>query len=296
MLFRSYFLELGVYFYAGILCFGRLWRSGTISCAIQAKSASRFCGRDLAALAVLGTSVTIGTFLGSNVGDGGNDLGWRGFLPAQFILLLWTAELLDGHVPELRLRRKHYVALVLLLAVGVSSTLLDLALLRGFNQFRDSQWFNRLGGTPDDNRHLGERYAALADTYAWLRSHTPADTVVEANPDETAFSYGLYAQRLALAMGGECEGYSGRNKECAAIKAAVRPLFSDAASLQSLPDVCRAFPLDIVIVTDSDAVWRMKDSWIQHLEPVYATKSTKVLACRPLSLVTQACRPASFPR
>jgi hypothetical protein len=269
----NYFLELGVYFYAGILCCRRLWRKRPVS------------GRDLAAVAMLGASVAICTFLGSNVGDMGNDLGWRGFLPAQFVLLLWTAELLDDHVSEWRLRRRHYGALILLLAVGVSSTMLDLTLLRGWNLFRDAPLFNRLGETPDVKRRLGERYAALAATYAWIRSHTPANAVVEANPDETPFSYGLYAQRLALAMGGECEAYSGRSKDCAAIKTAVRPLFSGTASLQDFPDLCRAFPLDIVIVTDSDAVWPRKESWMQHYLPVYSSEFTKAFACRPPTLL-----------
>ena len=97
--------------------------------------------------------------------------------------------------------------------------------------------------------------------------------------------FGLYAERPGLAIGGECEAFSGRNKECVAIKAAVGPLFSGGASLQNFPDLCRAFPLDIVIVTDSDKVWPMKDSWIQHYQPVYSTEFTKVFACRPLTLL-----------
>jgi hypothetical protein len=65
---------------------------------------------------------------------------------------------------------------------------------------------------------------------------------------------------------------------------AMRPLFDGTAALESFPDACRTFPLDIVIITDSDALWRMKESWMQHYVPVYSTDFTKVFACRPLSL------------
>jgi hypothetical protein len=269
----NYFLELGVYFYAGILYCVRLWRD------------RRMASRDLAALALLGVSMTICTFLASDAGFGLNDLGWRGFMPAQFILLLWTAQLLDAHVPEMRLRKRHYGALILLLAIGVSSTLLDLTLLRGFNLFVDSPWFSRLNGTPTVHLRLGERYAALADTYAWIRSHTPANAVVEASPDERAYSYGLYAERRALAMTEDCDGYSGRTTECATTKLLVRPLFSGFGSIEDFPTACRSLPVDIVVVANSDGVWRMPDSWIRHYQPVYSTDYTKVFACRPSALL-----------
>jgi hypothetical protein len=268
----NYFLELGVYLYAGIRWCKRLWRNRPIS------------GRDLAAVTMLGTSVTICTFLASDL-VGANDLGWRGFMAAQFILLLWTAELLDGQDSETRLRPRQHGALILLLAIGASSTLLDLTLLRGFDRFIDSQWFNQLGNMPNVNHRLGERYAARADSFAWIRSHTPSNAVVEANPDHRPYFYGMYAERPALAIGVECDLYSGRLGDCVFTKASVRPLFSGLVSLQGFPDVCRAFPLDIVFVTDSDAVWSLKDSWIQHYQPVYSTEFTKVFACRPLTLL-----------
>ncbi len=271
----NYLLQLGIYFYAGIYCCRRLWRNRPIS------------SRDLAAVAMLGTSVIICTFLASSVAEGVNDLGWRGFAAAQFILLLWTTELLDERIPESPaplIRPPQHGALILLLVVGAFGTLLDLTELRGFDPFIDSHLFGRLGGLPNINLRQGERSAVRADSYAWIRSHTPANAVVEANPDQRPYFYGLYAERAGLALGRECEVYSGRARECFATKAAVRPLFSGLGSLDDFPNVCRAFPLDIVIVTDSDAVWPMKDSWIQHFQPVYSTEFTKVFACRPSSL------------
>jgi hypothetical protein len=265
----NYFLELGVYFYVGNLWLRRLWRSRPIS------------SRDLAAVAMLGTSVTICTFLASATVESANDLGWRGFMAAQFILLLWAAELLDAHVPESRLRPAQYRALILLLAIGVSSTVLDLALLRGFNPFLDSQWFNELGEMPNINRQLGERTAARADAYLWVRSHTPVNAVVQGNPDAIPFFSGLYGDRSTLAVGRECEAFTGRTKDCATVKLAVRPLFKGGGSAANFPELCRASPLDVLVVTDGDPIWRIKDSWIHDYEPVYATEFARVFTCAP---------------
>jgi hypothetical protein len=269
----NYCLELGVYLYAGILYGIRLWRNRPMG------------NRDLAAVAMVGASVTLCTFLASDTADGFNDLGWRGFMPAQFILLLWTVKLLDARAPETRLRKTQYGALILLLAIGVSGTLLDLTLLRGFNAFIDSEWFNRWNGTPNVHRRLGERSAALADTYFWIRSHTRTNAVVEMNPDQLAFFYGLYAERPGLAIAGECDAYSGQTTECGTAKLVVRPLFNGSATMEDFPEVCRFFPLDIVVVADNDAVWQTRDSWIRHYQPVYSTEFTKVFACRPSQLL-----------
>jgi hypothetical protein len=105
--------------------------------------------------------------------------------------------------------------------------------------------------------------------------------VVEANPDAVAYFYGLYAERPALAIGGECDGYSGRTLDCYTLKQAMRPLFSGDAALQDFSEACRSLPLDLLVITDADQVWRTKDSWIHHYRPVYSSEFSAVFACRP---------------
>jgi hypothetical protein len=270
----NYFLELGVYSMAGAIVCRRLWKSRPLS------------NRDLAAVAVLGASAFVCTFFASTSGTSGNDLGWRGFMPAQFILLLWTTELLNSSAAPpaafVPLRRGQFRVLILLLAIGVSSTMADLVLLRTHDLFVDSPWFNELSRIPNVDHRVGEHYAVVADTYAWIRSHTPANAVVQANPDERAFFYGLYANRPALAIGADCDGYSGRTTDCVVIKSALRPLFSGHESRRDFPDVCRAYPVDLLIVTAGDPVWREPDSWIRYYRPVYSSEFTRVFACRKL--------------
>jgi hypothetical protein len=265
----NYFLELGVYFYVGVLFLRRLSQRRPIS------------SRDLAAVAMLATSVTVCTFLASSTVAAANDLGSRGFMAAQFILLLWTVELVESGDPGALLQPKQYRALMLLLALGVSSTLLDLTLLRGYNRFMDSSWFTELGGMPNADLRLGERSAARADTYAWVRDHTPANAVVQGNPDPFPIFAGLFAERPALAGWRACEAFTGRDVECGQLKSALRPFFNAEVSPPSLPDFCRAFPLDMLVVTDADPVWQVKDSWIGKYRPVYGTEFSRVFWCLP---------------
>ena len=128
---------------------------------------------------------------------------------------------------------------------------------------------------------MGERFLGRADAFTWIRTHTPVNTVVEANPDAVAYFYGLYAERPALAIGGECDGYSGRTFDCYTLKRAMRPLFNGEASLRDFAEACRDLPLDLLVVTDGDAIWHKKDSWILHYRPIFYNEFSAVFACRP---------------
>ncbi|MBV9766193.1 MAG: hypothetical protein JOZ48_15210, partial [Acidobacteriaceae bacterium] len=91
----NYFLELGFFFVVGRIVWKRFRR--------EKKALSR---NDLAAFTMIGTSLVTCTFLKSGV-IANNDLGWRGFLIAQFVLLIWAADLLgiqsktgSGEIPN----------------------------------------------------------------------------------------------------------------------------------------------------------------------------------------------------
>ena len=75
----NYALELGFFLAVGVLRQRQLM-SGRVEASTN----------ELAAWTLVATSFLIGTFLRSST-TGTNDLGWRCFLPAQLILLLWGA-------------------------------------------------------------------------------------------------------------------------------------------------------------------------------------------------------------
>src|SRR5438309_12096557 len=76
----NYFLELGFFFVAGIAYLYNL---------VKRRAPSR---AELALVLLAAVSIFLCTFFRSGVITN-NDLGWRGFLPAQFALLLWAGDL-----------------------------------------------------------------------------------------------------------------------------------------------------------------------------------------------------------
>ena len=256
----NYFLELGVYLFVGLIFCKRIRKTRPVP------------NRHLAALTMLITSVLIATFLKSEVAGAGNDLGWRGFMPAQFILLLWAAGLFaDWKAPVRAVQGKvQAYGMILLLLLGLASTLFDLALLRFHPVFIDF------------DHQSGELNLALAGTYTWIRENTAKTAVVQPNPDKVQYHYGLYADRPALAIGSECEGYSGEILACFSIKEGLRPLFSGFGTTETLSSVCRSYPLDLIVVDASDRSWRVRQGWVWSERPVCSTGLSRVFACHPL--------------
>jgi len=253
----NYFMELGAYLVVGFICCKRIWKARPIS------------NRDLAALVMLITSVLIATFLKSKVG--GNDLGWRSFMPAQFILLLWAAELFANWKASFRPAQSWLM--ILLLFVGVSSTVFDMALLRFFPVFMDGYTFDP---------QAGRRNRALADAYAWIRDNTPYTAVVQPNPEIPAFHYGLYADRPALAIGYACVGYSGEIAACRSINADLDPLFTGLGTPETFSRVCHSYPVDLIVVDAFDPSWNVAGGWVWSEKPVFSNRSSRVFACHPL--------------
>jgi hypothetical protein len=98
----NYFLELGFFFAAAVLW----WKN-------HRARGKRLTRAESAAWVMIATSVTICTFLRSSV-IGNNDLGWRGFLIAQFGLLLIAVDVLA----EIPARRAFLAVLLVLGAAG----------------------------------------------------------------------------------------------------------------------------------------------------------------------------------
>ena len=90
-----------------------------------------------AEILLLGVSFFVGTFTRSTLIEN-NDLGWRAWLPGQFVLLIWGVDVLSQFattphtIPTLSSVTKYN--LVVLAAIGIATTILDVTLLRfGYN-------------------------------------------------------------------------------------------------------------------------------------------------------------------
>jgi hypothetical protein len=263
----NYFLELGFFFAAGWL----VWREFRR----RKEGATR---QQLAAFTMAATSVVVCTFLKSTA-NANNDLGWRGFLIAQFILLLCGADLLSAPLAT----PSHKRILALLLGLGVSGVVYDLAILRFFPVLADAGKVPRIGWMADDER-VGKRTYASREAYEWLRARTPARAIIQQNPrvQTQDTSYGLYADRQTIAEDGACAAtFGGDPGECASVMARLTTLFpaDGIANSPSFEAACTSLPIDFVVAKDTDRVWDERGSWVWQRTPVYANRFVRLFAC-----------------
>jgi hypothetical protein len=265
MLPLNYLLELGVFFLVGYLMCKKFW-----------KSRSSLSQPELAALIMAGTSMFICTFVRSGV-IANNDLGWRGFLICQFILLLWAADLLP-RMNELQSRVKGFIGLFIVLgAVGVAY---DLAILRFYPLLSDAGTVPHLFWLSDDRR-LGERTTANREAYEWLRTRTSKKAIIQQNPEVFQDNfYGLYGQRQTMAGGKGClTTFGGDPEDCTPLLKIVDALFAGGTS-KTLEAACRALPVDVFIAKDTDSAWRDRASWVWNTTPAFQNGFVRIYFCR----------------
>jgi hypothetical protein len=260
----NYLFELGFFLAAGLLW----W---------QRRQARRepLTRAELAIALMVATSLAICSCLCSTVIDN-NDLGWRGFLVAQFGLLLWGADVLTDR------RYKCSVVLTVMLALGAAGTVCDIFLFRMWPVLADRGALPQLGWMSPDHK-LGERNYAVREAYEWADRHTPAGAIVQFNPhvvfqDTPGF---LYSNRQIAAADQSClAGFGGDPSLCAPIVAAANLLFPERG--QPAPQssaACEKLGADVLIVKDTDFVWSLHDSWVWREKPLYANRWARVFGC-----------------
>jgi hypothetical protein len=258
----NYFMELGFFFAVGALEWRRLRRMTVIQRA------------DLALAMMALVSVVVCTFLRSGVIPN-NDLGWRGFLIAQFVLLLRGAQLLSAPAVW---KSKFLVSLIVL---GVAGTLYDQALLRFYPPLSDAKFLPKVAWMAHDEK-LGERTYANRAAYEWLRDHSDAAARVQQNPHPVIQDtfYGLYANRSTLAEDVECAAtFGGDSKACPPLQKVLAPLFESDSPADSFESACAALPVDFLVAKDTDAVWSGERSWVWRRTPLFANRFVRVFAC-----------------
>jgi len=288
----SYFLELGFFFLIGFL----QWRKMRAS-----KSFLRhpeICGFIMAAS---GTMVC--TFLRSGV-ISVNDLGIRGFMVVQFILLIWGAELLDDGLivravnsavsqrSLVRLGQRGRKLLVGTLALGVGGTVYDLCILRSFPMIADNMDIPRQKWLSSD-RNLGGRTYALRQLYENLKSQLPQDAVVEQNPntDPGDLFYGLYADRQAAAETLGCGTvFGGDPAACTRIIGPIDDLFEKPQGIDAayVGRACKSLSIDALIVKDTDPIWHDKTSWVWQAQPLLENGYGRAFLCGKIAKKPQS--------
>ncbi len=223
----NYLLGLGFFLLVGFL----QWR--------RMRTHKNFFGhREVCGFMLATVSILLCTFLRSGVITS-NDLGKRGIMVAQFMLLIWGAELV-AEVPlarrgnraavlwdQLRLGRDLRYVLLTALALGLAGTLNDLFVLRSLPIMADAAAVPMLKWlSPDHN--LGSRTYALRQFYGNLNGRLPQTAVIQHNPDTDPgdLPFGLYADhQLAAETLGCGTVFGGDPASCARIIRRTNDLF-----------------------------------------------------------------------
>lgn len=266
----NYFLELGFFFIAGSLW----WRKYRLKGRPLSRSA-------LAIAAMVATSVVVCTFVRSSV-IGNNDLGWRGFLIAQFGLLLWSVDVLTAPAALFARERR---TLTILLILGASGTVYDVLILRFYPMLADA---GIVAETPwmAPDLQCGSRNYAGREAYQWAASSIPLQAVVQFDPhvriqDTSAL---LYSDRQIAAADSHClTVFGGDPDSCAVMLAKLNQVYPAAGQTAptTLADVCSGLPIQLIVAKDTDAVWHNPRSWVWNDRPVFANRFYRLFPCHP---------------
>jgi len=262
----NYFLELGFFFVIGWLTLRGYRRSAKLT------------RQQLALSTMLVTSVVICTFVRSSV-IANNDLGWRGFLFAQFVLILWSV---DFWPLWSKLENDGRVALVAMLVLGVAGTFYQGIMLRIFPVLAD-RGIVAMHDTLSPDRQLGRRTMAMRRAYAQLDSILPDGARLQFNPKEPSNGYfaGMYADRQVVAFDGGCGSvFGGGGRSCEGLISRISPVFATPAT-QCPSDL---EPIDVLVFQDTDPVWADLSNWTWQVPPLVANDFFRAIPAKRISL------------
>ena len=283
LVFIVLFLELGVYFVIGFYRAECDWKQRkTISDAEKA-----LWTMALSALFVM-------MFLRSTFIQG-NDLGVRGALLLQFVLLLWTATFLSEDAPSTervgmkQSGRLFRVTLVGLIAVGAAGSLYQLWTLRTFAYFNEKySWQSSLQGF--GQIPTGRQSFQIRDAYAALDRVTDQKSIVQSNPESNLRLYLLqYSRYQAVdAFYPDCAiAFGGSLSDCHKVEPSVKSIFNPdpgySPSMSDVEGVCQRLGIKVLVVTSIDPIWTNAASWMWRSKPFVSNDFVRMYHCDALS-------------
>jgi hypothetical protein len=247
--------ELGFFLLVGAITAARIWKKRTLDIY------------DAAALAILLPSFLIPLFLRSAV-ISNNDLGWRGFLPAQFILLIWAAEMLTRETVQSKLVR---YALIFTMALGLVGSVYSICGLR----------FRQVVGLQLAEQDLvSPMQFSVRRVYEDLRESTPRTVILQSNPAWVL--RGLYADRQTAVGDVLCgASFGGDSSTCEQVLADLRPIFNDATSPEYVRSMAKKYDIDGFIIDSEDPIWEKQNSWIWQEQPTITEKYARAFLLTP---------------
>lgn len=273
----NYLFEFGLYFLLAILWYQEIYQKiGDKNPVYRAE------------LILVTVSIFILSFFRSNL-IAINDLGIRGWLPVQFILVVWSADVIvritnakNWITPKLFLgiKQPRFLGFVLsaMLVIGVLTTSLEFLSLRTWSILVDASivgFPNKL--SPD--AHLGERTYSARLAYEFIRDVLPSNKTIQTNPlDILDRPSGLYASRQMVisdrtAYGIPFEAYNDFAND-------IGSMFTDkAANWASLDAKCKKYSIDFLVIKDTDPLWNDLQFLKKDRSPLYENTYYAIYSC-----------------
>jgi hypothetical protein len=271
----NYFFELGFFFVVGILWF-RKYRQQTTGRGFL----------ETAETILLAVTFLTGSFVRSRFGE--NDLGWRVWLLGQFVLLIWGVDFFREMLERQKLseilafwRRKPFMMrfLSILMVVGISTSLLDLILLRIWPMLVDAN----VTSFPEElspDANLGLRTYSARQAYEYIYENVPEDTIVQYNPardmDRPAGLYGSHQMAIA-----DITAYGVSPETLLAFRQGIEAIFvaPNSTDWQAIDLLCSQYSIDVIIVNDTDPLWQSLSRLSVLRLPLYQNDHYAVYAC-----------------
>ena len=231
--------------------------------------------------------------------SGANDLGWRGMLSVQFVLLLWAVPVLyeaffrehteSAAGPEASGAASSWLRapwikplLVGTIAVGVASTALDLALLRFYAPWADTGKISRIESFLGDDG-FGERTYWLRAGFGQLNRLSSPDTTVQYNPvrKEVQMAH-LFSARQAIVGDAFCgSAFGGDTERCRQAFPYFATLFNNPAVVREWPldQFCKEYQVNVLVATNVDPVWHDLYSWVWTRQIVVENPAMRAVRC-----------------
>jgi hypothetical protein len=273
----NYLLELGFFLVAGLL-----WLQ------IFGRRTSRRGKLYEIELLLLITTFMLATFIRSKI-IMSNDFGWRSWLVGQFVLLIWSTDLLDylffRKLPAIIQIGKQAVhlsrtkkILIFFIAIGILTTTYDLLLLRIWPLMTDAG----VAGFPhmlSRDKHLGERTFAAREMYEYLNNYLPQNSIIQFNPnlflDRPS---GLYRARQSIISTHTLYGVP--EEQSKLLMEEISTLFeSHTANWEMINQICNKYHISAIVLSDYDPIWKEREQLKATHAPLFENKFFATFEC-----------------
>lgn len=224
-----------------------------------------------------------------------NDLGIRAWLPGQFVLLIWTTDVIQGW-----LGNKHPgistifhaigqqtgigKALQFLLIIGFLTTVLEAFSTRMWPMLVD--W--NIAGFPNDlspDTNLGRRSYDARMAYGFINNNLPASAITQNNPNSILDrASGLYGTSQMVISDRTAYGIPSDTYKL--YKSAIAEIFERESAWIEIDQSCKKYYIDILIINDLDPLWKKLPTLEQERNPLYQNNYYAVFACGNFSKIT----------